>query len=69
MSSGHPRALSMIEAEIEYFVQHVGEDHASAGASACIELAYLLRQIDAGEYASFKAQVLRIYKCHWEVTA
>lgn len=69
MSRGRSAALTVIETEIEYFAEHVGEAHASDGASSSIELAFLVGQIDAAEQARYKTQVLRIYKHHRESAA
>lgn len=69
MSRARNNAISVIEAAIEHFEQHVGEPHASVGATAAIELAFVLEHISESEQASFKNQVLRLYKRHWETTA
>ena len=57
----HQMAVSWIEAEIGNMVRDLGKPNASAAATSCITLAYMLRAIDDDEHRQYRTQIDQIY--------
>ena len=57
----HQTAITWIEGEIENMIQDLGKPNASAAATSCITLAYMLRVIDDAEHRYYRARIDQIY--------
>ena len=57
----HQTAVSWIEGEIENMILDLGKPNASAAATSCVTLAFMLRVIDDSEHRYFRARIDKIY--------
>ncbi len=57
----HQTAVSWIEGEIENMILDLGKPNASAAATSCVTLAFMLRVIDDNEHRHFRARIDKIY--------
>lgn len=57
----HQNAVSWIEGEIENMIRELGKANASAAATSCVTLAFMLRVIDDSEHRYFRARIDKIY--------
>ncbi|KTC11479.1 hypothetical protein AO391_24555 [Pseudomonas marginalis ICMP 9505] len=57
----HQTAVSWIEGEIENMILDLGKPNASAAATSCVTLAFMLRVIDEKEHRYFRARIDNIY--------
>lgn len=57
----HQNALSWIEGEIEQMILDLGKPNASAAATSCVTLAFMLRVIDDNEHRYFRDRIDKIY--------
>lgn len=57
----HQNAVSWIEGEIENMIRELGKPNASAAATSCVTLAFMLRAIDESEHRYFRARIDKIY--------
>ncbi len=57
----HQTAISWIEGEIENMIRDLGKANASAAATSCVTLAFMLRVIDEAEHRYFRARIDKIY--------
>lgn len=57
----HQIAVSWIEGEIENMIRDLGKPNASAAATSCVTLAFMLRVIDDNEHRYFRARIDKIY--------
>ena len=57
----HQTAVSWIEGEIENMILDLGKPNASAAATSCVTLAFILRVIDDNEHRYFRARIDKIY--------
>lgn len=57
----HQTAVSWIEGEIENMILDLGKPNASAAATSCVTLAFMLRAIDEAEHRNFRARIDKIY--------
>lgn len=57
----HRTAITWIEGEIENMIHDLGKPNASAAATSCITLAYMLRAIDDAEHRHYRARIDQIY--------
>ena len=57
----HQTAVSWIEGEIENMILDLGKPNASAAATSCVTLAFMLRAIDENEHRYFRARIDKIY--------
>lgn len=57
----HQNAVSWIEGEIENTIRDLGKANASAAATSCVTLAFMLRVIDDSEHRYFRARIDKIY--------
>lgn len=57
----HQTAINWIEGEIENLIKNLGQRNASAAATSCITLAFMLRVIDDAEHRRYRAQIDEIY--------
>ncbi|WP_339506299.1 hypothetical protein [Pseudomonas sp. EA_15y_Pfl1_P102] len=57
----HQTAVSWIEGEIENMILDLGKPNASAAATSCVTLAFMLRVIDDNEHRYFRARIDKIY--------
>lgn len=57
----HQIAVSWIEGEIENMILDLGKPNASAAATSCVTLAFMLRVIDDNEHRYFRARIDKIY--------
>lgn len=57
----HQNAVSWIEGEIENMIRDLGKANASAAATSCVTLAFMLRVIDDSEHRYFRARIDKIY--------
>lgn len=57
----HQNAVSWIEGEIDNMIRDLGKANASAAATSCITLAFMLRVIDENEHRYFRARIDKIY--------
>ena len=58
----HQTAVSWIEGEIENMILDLGKPNASAAATSCVTLAFMLRAIDENEHRYFRARIDKIYE-------
>ena len=58
----HQTAVSWIEGEIENMILDLGKPNASAAATSCVTLAFMLRVIDENEHRYFRARIDKIYE-------
>lgn len=57
----HQNAVSWIEGEIDNMIRDLGKANASAAATSCVTLAFILRVIDDAEHRYFRARIDKIY--------
>jgi hypothetical protein len=57
----HQNAVSWIEGEIENMILELGKPNASAAATSCVTLAFMLRAIDENEHRHYRARIDKIY--------
>lgn len=57
----HQNAVSWIEGEIDNMIRDLGKANASAAATSCVTLAFMLRVIDDSEHRYFRARIDKIY--------
>ncbi|MCI9875949.1 hypothetical protein [Pseudomonas atacamensis] len=57
----HQTAVTWIEGEISNMIRDLGKPNASAAATSCITLAFMLRAIDDSEHRHFRARIDQIY--------
>ncbi|CAM3173021.1 hypothetical protein [Pseudomonas fluorescens] len=57
----HQNAVSWIEGEIDNMIRDLGKANASAAATSCVTLAFMLRVIDDAEHRYFRARIDKIY--------
>jgi len=57
----HQTAVGWIEAEIENMIRDLGKPNASAAATSCVTLAFMLRAIDEAEQRRYRARIDQIY--------
>jgi hypothetical protein len=57
----HKTAVRWIEGEIENMILDLGKPNASAAATSCVTLAFMLRVIDENEHRYFRARIDKIY--------
>ena len=57
----HLNAVNWIEGEIENMILELGKPNASAAATSCVTLAFMLRVIDENEHRHFRALIDKIY--------
>ncbi len=57
----HQTAVRWIEVEIENMILELGKPNASAAATSCVTLAFMLRVIDDNEHRYFRARIDKIY--------
>ncbi|WP_202370380.1 hypothetical protein [Pseudomonas sp. MWU318] len=57
----HQTAITWIEGEINNMKRDLGKPNASAAATSCITLAFLLRAIDDDEHRRLRARIDEIY--------
>lgn len=57
----HQNAVSWIEGEIDNMIRDLGKANASAAATSCVTLAFMLRVIDEAEHRDFRARIDKIY--------
>ncbi|WP_421555707.1 hypothetical protein [Pseudomonas kitaguniensis] len=57
----HQNAVSWIEGEIDNMIHDLGKANASAAATSCVTLAFMLRVIDDTEHRYFRARIDKIY--------
>jgi hypothetical protein len=57
----HQNAVSWIEGEIDNMIRDLGKANASAAATSCVTLAFMLRIIDDAEHRYFRARIDKIY--------
>lgn len=57
----HQTAITWIEGEINNMIRDLGQPNASAAATSCITLAYMLRAIDDAEHRHYRACIDQIY--------
>ena len=57
----HQTAVRWIEDEIENMILDLGKPNASAAATSCVTLAFMLRVIDENEHRYFRARIDKIY--------
>ena len=57
----HQTAVRWIEVEIENMILELGKPNASAAATSCVTLAFMLRVIDENEHRYFRARIDKIY--------
>jgi len=57
----HQNAVSWIEGEIDNMIRDLGKANASAAATSCVTLAFMLRVIDEAEHRYFRARIDKIY--------
>lgn len=57
----HQTAVRWIEGEIENMILDLGKPNASAAATSCVTLAFMLRAIDEAEHRYFRARIDKIY--------
>ena len=57
----HQTAVRWIEGEIENMILDLGKPNASAAATSCVTLAFMLRVIDDNEHRHFRARIDKIY--------
>ena len=57
----HQTAVRWIEVEIENMILELGKPNASAAATSCVTLAFMLRVIDENEHRYFRARIENIY--------
>ncbi|AZE67770.1 hypothetical protein ACAW49_03195 [Pseudomonas sp. Env-44] len=57
----HQTAVRWIEGEIENLILDLGKPNASAAATSCVTLAFMLRVIDENEHRYFRARIDKIY--------
>lgn len=57
----HQTAVRWIEGEIENMILDLGKPNASAAATSCVTLAFMLRAIDETEHRYFRARIDKIY--------
>ena len=53
----HYTAVTWIEGEINNMIRDLGEPNASAAATSCITLAYMLRAIDDAEHRQYRTRI------------
>ncbi|WP_103734530.1 hypothetical protein [Pseudomonas sp. GZJR-8] len=58
----HQTAVRWIEDEIENMILDLGKPNASAAATSCVTLAFMLRAIDENEHRYFRARIDKIYE-------
>lgn len=58
----HQTAVRWIEDEIENMILDLGKPNASAAATSCVTLAFMLRVIDDNEHRYFRARIDKIYE-------
>ena len=58
----HQTAVRWIEGEIENMILDLGKPNASAAATSCVTLAFMLRVIDDNEHRYFRARIDKIYE-------
>ncbi|USW94215.1 hypothetical protein NHF39_23205 [Pseudomonas proteolytica] len=57
----HQIAVGWIDAEIDNMIHNLGKANASAAATSCVTLAFMLRVIDDSEHRYFRARIDKIY--------
>lgn len=57
----HLNAVNWIEGEIENMILELGKPNASAAATSCVTLAFMLRAIDENEHRYFRVRIDKIY--------
>lgn len=57
----HQTAITWIEGEINNMIRDLGQPNASAAATSCITLAFMLRAIDDSEHRHYRACIDQIY--------
>lgn len=57
----HQTAVRWIEGEIENMILDLGKPNASAAATSCVTLAFMLGVIDDNEHRYFRARIDKIY--------
>jgi len=57
----HQAAVRWIEGEIGNMTLDLGKPNASAAATSCVTLAFMLRAIDENEHRYFRARIDKIY--------
>lgn len=57
----HQIAVGWIEGEINNMIRDLGKTNASAAATSCVTLAFMLRVIDDNEHRRFRACIDEIY--------
>ncbi|MBJ2270718.1 hypothetical protein JFT60_25400 [Pseudomonas sp. MF6772] len=57
----HQIAVGWIEGEINNMIRDLGKTNASAAATSCVTLAFMLRVIDDNEHRRFRARIDEIY--------
>lgn len=57
----HQTAVNWIEVEIDNMIRDLGKANASAAATSCVTLAFMLRVIDEAEHRYFRARIDKIY--------
>lgn len=57
----HQNAIGWIEGEINNMIRDLGKPNASAAATSCVTLAFMLRVIDEAEHRHYRARIDQIY--------
>lgn len=57
----HQNAIGWIEGEINNMIRELGKPNASAAATSCVTLAFMLRVIDEAEHRHYRARIDQIY--------
>ncbi|WP_321847328.1 hypothetical protein [Pseudomonas paraveronii] len=57
----HLNAVNWIEGEIENMIRDLGRPNASAAATSCVTLAFMLRVINDAEHRHYRARIDQIY--------
>ncbi|PJK33101.1 MULTISPECIES: hypothetical protein [Pseudomonas] len=57
----HQTAVNWIEGEISNMISDLGKPNASAAATSCVTLAFMLRVIDETEHRHYRARIDQIY--------
>lgn len=60
----HQNAVGWIEGEIENMIRDLGKPNASAAATSCVTLAFILRAIDETEHRHYRARIDQIYSSY-----
>lgn len=57
----HQTAVNWIEGEIKNMISDLGKPNASAAATSCVTLAFMLRVINDAEHRHYRARIDQIY--------